>query len=108
MELLLDNSRWFVYDYYCAAGRPKMEDALLEYARQKLLYKIIDRRDFDGIVTMLNRKQQELYAENKRLKQVDVRFTKDHGPAYGIDETKQLYIGQQWLRLHLIRGEFSL
>ena len=32
LEGLLDNERWFVYDYYCAAGRPKMEDALMDKA----------------------------------------------------------------------------
>lgn len=108
MEGLFDNERWFVYDYYRAAGRPKMEDALMEYARQELLYKIVYRQDFNGIVTMLNRKQQELYAENKRLKAVEVRFSKDYSYTVGEDSNKQLYIGSQWLNLRKIEGEFSL
>lgn len=108
MEGLLDNKRWFVFDYHCVAGRPKMEDAVFEYAREILLYKIVYAKDLDGIVTLLNKKQQELYAENKRLKAVNVRYSKDFGYLYGPDNGKQFYIGQQWLKLRKIEGEFSL
>ena len=108
MEGLVDNERWFVFDYHCVAGRPKMEDAVFEYAREILLYKIVYTKDLDGIVTLLNKKQQELYAENKRLKAVNVRYPMDFGYLYGPNNGKLFYIGQQWLKLRKIEGEFSL
>lgn len=105
MEGLLDNERWFVYDYYCAAGRPKMEDAIFEYARDILLYKIVYTKDLDGIVTLLNKKQQELYAENKRLKPVEIELSRHF---YGTDTTRWIHIGNQSIHLRKIEGEFSL
>ena len=33
-----DNELWFIYDYYVASGRPKAEDAVMNYAREKYLY----------------------------------------------------------------------
>lgn len=101
MEELL-NTRWFVYDYHCAAGRPKMEDAIFEFAREILLYKIVDSDDFDRIVTILNRKQQELYAQNKRLKEVDIKYS-----TYYMDGHRSLSIGEQSIRFRRIEGEFN-
>lgn len=105
MEGLLDNERWFVFDYHCVAGRPKMEDAIFEYAREILLYKIVYAKDLDGIVTLLNKKQQELYAENKRLKPVEIELSRYF---YGTDTTRWIRIGNQSIHLRKIVGEFSL
>lgn len=105
MEGLLDNERWFVFDYHCVAGRPKMEDAVFEYAREILLYKIVYAKDLDGIVTLLNQKQQELYAENKRLKPVEIELSKHY---YDADSSRCIYIGNQSIHLRKIEGEFSL
>lgn len=102
MEEMLDNERWLVFDCHCVAGRPKMEDALMEYARNELLYKIIYRKDFDGIVTLLNKKQQELCADNKHLKPVEI------GYLYGTGTVRWIYIGYQTIHLCKIEGEFSL
>ena len=102
---LLDNERWFVFDYHCVAGRPKMEDAVFEYAREILLYKIVYAKDLDGIVTLLNKKQQELYADNKRLKAVEIELSKHY---YDADSSRCIYIGNQSIHLRKIEGEFSL
>lgn len=105
MEGLLDNERWFVFDYHCVAGRPKMEDAIFEYARDILLYKIVYTKDLDGIVTLLNKKQQELYAKNKRLKPVEIKLSTYF---YGTVTTRWIHIGIQSIYLRKIEGEFSL
>lgn len=106
MEGLLDNERWFVFDYHCVAGRPKMEDAIFEYAREILLYKIVYTKDLDGIVTLLNKKQQELYADNKRLKPVEIELSRNFH--YADHTTRWLYVGNQSIHLRKIVGEFSL
>lgn len=91
--------RWFVYDYYTAAGRPKMEDALMEVAKTIYLNRIIN--DPAQIVEYIKRRQETLHMANKRLKKVDIAFsdyTADHVNAL-------LKIGQQHLRLRRIREE---
>ena len=105
MNELNDNVRWFCFDYHCAAGRPKMEDEIFNYARSILMHRIILEKDFPAAVTMCNRKQQELYEQNKRLREVTVEMSKDYGN-YN-DGIRWLYIGGQSLRFRRIEGEFN-
>jgi hypothetical protein len=98
------NTRWFVYDYHCAAGRPKMEDAIFDFARKEFLYKEIYEPDLQSLVTICNRYQQKLWAENKRLKEVEITLTKQ----WGIDDNlRWLTIGGQSLHLRRIEGTIS-
>ena len=102
-----DENRWFVSDYYAAAGRPKMEDALMEFARKSWLYSIVPECQMEQMVVVLNREQARLKAENKRWGDVNVRLgIWDRGP-FGKDDHARLYIGSQNLFLRLIRREFE-
>lgn len=103
MKELYSNQMWFVYGYYAAAGRPKMEDEIFLYARHILLYHMVYESDFNAIITLLNRKQQELHDKNKRLKEVDIAMTVDIGLVEG---NRWLKIGAQALHLRRIEGEF--
>lgn len=103
MNELLSNQRWFVYDYHCAAGRPKMEDAVFQFAREKFLYKEVCEQDLQSLVTICNRKQQELYAQNRRLKEVEIVLTKD----WNSQGHRWLTIGGQSLHLRRIKGTIN-
>ena len=103
MKELCSNQMWFVYGYYAAAGRPKMEDEIFLYARHILLYHMVYESDFNAIITLLNRKQQELHDKNKRLKEVNIAMTVDTGLVEG---NRWLKIGAQSLHLRRIEGEF--
>lgn len=94
---------WFVYDYYCAAGRPKMEDILMNWAQKQWLYCSVYETSLKDMVPRLKEKQNQFYEENKRLKKVDVRLSKN-----GVyDNHMLLYIGSQSLRLREIREELE-
>ena len=95
--------RWFVFDYYCAAGRPKMEDALMEWARKQWLYCSVYETSLKDMVLRLKEKQDQLYEENKRLKKIDIRLCKN-----GVyDNMITIAIGAQSLRLREIREELE-
>ena len=101
-----NEQRWFVSDYYVAAGRPKMEDALMEFARKKWLYSIVPECQLEQMVEILNREQARLKAENRRWGEVKVRLAVYDGP-WGKDDHVRLYIGAQNLFLRLIRREYE-
>ena len=90
--------RWFVYDYYTAAGRPKLEDALMEEAKTIYLYRIIVNPD--QMVEFMKQRQEVLYAANKRLKKVDIKFS--HSV---VTDHAHFKIGQQSLRMRKIRED---
>lgn len=98
------NTRWFVYDYHCAAGRPKMEDAVFNFARENFLYKEVYEPDLQSLASICNRYQQKLYAENKRLKEVNIELTKE----WTNGGLRWLKIGEQSLHLRRIEGTINI
>ncbi|MCR5244414.1 MAG: hypothetical protein K6C37_06720 [Bacteroidales bacterium] len=63
-----------VIDSYFNASATKMEKALMEYAKKKYMYALLDKDELPLVVEDLNAKQDELLAANKRLKKVNVGF----------------------------------
>ena len=102
MNSIMDKyQRWFVYDYYIASGRPKMEDALMEIARKKWLYRSIYESDLKNMGKVMNQYQERLYNENKRLKKVNIGITDTR------DKLCWLKIGEQSLRIRKIEEELE-
>lgn len=96
--------RYFVFDFYNPAGRPKMEDALLKWAAEKWLYCSVYEHDLKDLVKALKKRQDRLWEENKRLKKVDIKLLKN--PVF--PEVNTLQIGDQNLRLRKIRKELEI
>ena len=97
------NTRWFVYDCYAVAGRPKMESALVDYAREHYLYRIVWQGDLQKLVTELNEQQLNLHAQNKRLQIVDVTLSANSM----YNDIQYLGIGQQHFTLRRVRGDYK-
>ena len=95
--------RWFVFDCYTPAGRPKMEDALMNWAAKKWLHCTIYEHDLKDMVKALNNKQDRLHEENKRLKRVDIKL--NHTSLF--PDIQTLWIGSQNLRLKRVREELE-
>lgn len=95
--------RWFVYDYYTYSGAPKLEDALMTWARLQYLHCLIAESLLDYVVKKIQEKQEELWAENKRLKKVEIRFSKSDWDS----GHKWLYIGSQHLSLRKVKDEIE-
>lgn len=94
-----DNELWFIYDYYVASGRPKAEDAVMNYAREKYLYGLAPEYMLEEIQKDLEIYCMKILAENKRLAPVSIhveekRLRKD-GHAW-------LYVGAQHLCLRRV------
>ena len=66
---------WFVYDYYIFSGRPKAEDAVMCYAREKYLHCLVADYMLEDIVMDLERYCLELREKNKRLAPVKITIT---------------------------------
>jgi hypothetical protein len=95
--------RWFVTDYYICAGRPIMEDQLMQYAQKEWLYCSVYETFIPSMVKDLKERQDVLREANKRLKKVDIYFH----PIREDDDLVFLYIGQQHLTLRKIREEIE-
>ena len=96
--------RWFVYDSYTPAGRPKLEDALMTWAKLQYLHTIIAEDQLKSVVDRILDKQDELWNENKRRKKVDVSLSRrDHFE----NTVRWLYIGAQHLALRKVRDEIE-
>ena len=99
-------SMWFVYDYHCAAGRPKAEDAVFNYAREKYLFRLIAEELLDTeVLPDLIRYRDKVLSENKRLGFVEI--TLGHGVRLGTMDKRDghtwLHIGQQSLHLRKVK-----
>ena len=97
---------WFVYDYHCAAGRPKAEDAVFNYAREKYLFRLIAEELLDTeVLPDLIRYRDKVLSENKRLGFVEI--TLGHGVRLGTMDKRDghtwLHIGQQSLHLRKVK-----
>ena len=53
--------RWFVYDSYTPAGRPKLEDALMTWSKVNYMYCLIAESQLDCVVKKI---QQGSIPEN--------------------------------------------
>ena len=96
--------RWFVNNHYSVAGRPKMEDALMRYAKKVFMHTLIYQADLQDLVANINAKQRELAKENGRLKPVDIRLS-------SLREGEKiiwLYIGSQNLTLCKVKEEIEV
>ena len=88
---------WFVYDYHCAAGRPKAEDAVFNHAKEKYLHCLVAEYLLEDIETELAKYCARIREENKRLAPVEIKFDSGH------DGHKWLHIGQQSLHLRKVK-----
>ena len=94
--------RWFFDGAYVVAGRPKMEEMLMEYARKAYLECLVYGTFLPKIVVELIDLQEVYYEQNKRLKKVEIRLSKDDG-----SNIRWLYIGAQHLNLRKVRDEID-
>lgn len=62
-----------ITESYNNTSGTKMEKALMEYAEKKYKFALLDKAELPLVVEDLNAKQEEIYAENKRLVKVEVK-----------------------------------
>lgn len=91
---------WFVYGDYTVAGRPKAEEAVMRYAREKYMYCLIAEYLLKDVQMDLERKCMQIREENKRLAPVTVRLT---DMRYSRDGHRDIRIGEQCLHLRRVK-----
>ena len=92
---------WFIYDSYKYAGAPKMEKAVMAVA-ETYMHRLIKEDDLPKLVAHLNKIQDMVWEDNKRLKKVDIRLSV--GKYWRNDNIIYLYIGDQRLTLKKVAG----
>jgi len=98
--------RWFVVDYYNSASSTKMEDLLMNWARDKWLSCSVYESSLEDMVKALKVKQGRFLEQNKRLKPVAV--TLGRFQQYSPDDIiRHLYIGNCHFTLRKIRQELE-
>ena len=95
--------RWFVTNYYICAGRPLMEDQLMDYARKTWLHCSVYETYIPSMVKELKERQDIIWEANKRLKKVDIHVT----PLRKDEDLVFLYVGAQHLTIQKIREEIE-
>lgn len=94
--------RWFFDGAYVVAGRPKMEAELMSHFREKYLDCLVYETFIPEIVKEIQGYQDRLYEQNKRLKKVEIRLSKNDG-----SNTRWLHIGEQHLTLRKVKSEIE-
>ena len=94
--------RWFFDGAYVVAGRPKMENMLMHYARAKYDECLVYESFLPSIALELLDQQNRYYEQNKRLKKVEIRLSKDDG-----SNIRWLRIGEQHLTIRKVREEID-
>lgn len=94
-----DNELWFIYDYYVASGRPKAEDAVMNYAREKYLYSLAREYMLEEIQRDLEIYCMKILEGNKRLAPVNIRISEKR---LRKDGHARLFVGAQNLRLRRV------
>ena len=94
-----DNELWFIYDYYVVSGRPKAEDAVMNYAREKYLYGLAREYMLEEIQRDLEIYCMKILEENKRLAPVDIHISEKR---LRKDGHAWLYVGAQHLCLRRV------
>jgi len=98
--------RWFVVDYYNPAYSTKMEDQLMNWARNKWLNCSVYESSLEDMVKALKVKQGHFLEQNKRLKPVTITIGRFQ--QYSPNEViKHLYIGNCHFTLRKIREELE-
>ncbi len=67
---------WFVEKTYEVNGRPKAEDAVMKYAREKYLHALVSEEALEHIQEDLEKYCMKVREENKRLAPVTIRRTR--------------------------------
>lgn len=98
------DARWFIHDYYVAAGRPKAEDATMRYAQEKYLYNLVSENALEDIQMDIERYCLKIRQENKRLAPVDIHYTADKRRRANGEDHMWLMIGQQHLSLRKVKN----
>jgi len=92
---------YFCYDYRMVAGRPKMEDHLIEFARKNALYRTFTEQERAKLLTDLMDEQERMREANKRLRPVEIIYIN------GYDGLVWLSIGEQSLSFRKIKGAYG-
>ena len=92
---------YFIYDYYSVSGCPKAELEVMEHARKEWMYWLISEAALDSVVDSIKRYQDQVLANNKRLKPVDIRLSDER---YEFNGHRTLHIGSSTLRLRKVMG----
>lgn len=87
--------QYFVANYYQPAGRPIMEDELMNRAKTMYLHCLVVSPE--QMVSYMKKQQASLKEANKRLKEVDIRCSD------GRDGVIWFYIGSSHLTLQEVR-----
>lgn len=80
---------WFIYDYYVASGRPKAEDAVMQYAKDTYLYNLVSEAALEDIQMELEIKCMKIREQNKRLAPVKIFIT----------DKRQMKDGHGWIHI---------
>lgn len=98
--------RWFVVGYYNPSCSTKMEDQLMNWARDKWLYCSVYESSLEDMVKALKVKQGRFLEQNRRLKPVAI--TLGHFRQYSPDDIiRHLYVGDCHFTLRKIREELE-
>lgn len=84
---------WHFTSAYTAAGRPKGETALMNYARNKWLYQMVLDEELDEVVEDIEVEQARILKENPRLRRTEVSISKL------LNHYRSLFVGQQSLSM---------
>lgn len=93
---------WFIFDSYVYSGAPKLEAEVAKYARDEYMNTLVDYDDLPKLVRFLERVQEALWEQNKRLKKVEIRLGKLF---HASDDTLFIYIGSHTLRLRKVQAK---
>lgn len=95
--------KFFVVDVVIPCGCTKMESTLGEELRQYTNC-VVDVEALRSICNNLERLQSETFAQNKRLKRVDIRlsFDDDNGHTFYLD---RFTAGQVYVSLRRVKAE---
>lgn len=91
--------RWFVYDTYEAAGRPKAEEAVMKYARANYLGALIAEDKLEEVRADIEAYCKKILEENRRLAPVKIVLSK----TLYWDDICVIFVGQQSLRLKPVK-----
>ena len=84
---------WHFTSAYTVAGRPKGETALMNYARNKWLYRMVLEEELDEVIEDIEVEQARILKENPKLKHTEVSLSKL------ISHHQVLFVGQQNLSM---------
>ena len=91
---------YFCYDCHRTSGRPKMEEALFDYARKLILYKLIAGQDLDAVIRELKMREDVLQEQHRAWRRTSYYFSG------GMDGHLWLIIGEGHLSLRKVEGTF--